>query len=264
VTIQEPPDSSPAAPDAEATTAPMAVRDATGPPPTARQFVRFAFYRVRPEWRLQDAGQRAADRDEVAALVRETAARDNVVLRSYSLVGTRGDADLMLWLVSEDLDEFHRFSARLNATAIAAHLEQPYHYFAMTKRSMYVERHEHAGQEGRSNRLVIVPGGRRYLFVYPFVKTRNWYRLSAEERQRQMSEHIAMGHRYPSVKINTTYSFGLDDQEFVVAFESDSAADFLDLVQEMRGSEASTHTVRDTPSFTCIAMNIEDALGALG
>ena len=134
----------------------------------------------------------------------------------------------------------------------------------MTKRSTYVDKHEHAGSEGRSSRMVIVPGGRRYLFVYPFVKTRAWYRLPQEERQRQMSEHIAMGHKYPTVKINTTYSFGLDDQEFVVAFESDHVADFLDLVQEMRGSEASTHTVRDTPSFSCIRCEPGEMLAALG
>jgi chlorite dismutase len=73
-----------------------------------------------------------------------------------------------------------------------------------------------------------------------------------------------MGHRYPGVKINTTYSYGLDDQEFVVAFESDSVSDFLDLVQEMRVSEASTHTVRDVPSFTCVATPIGEALAALG
>jgi chlorite dismutase len=66
------------------------------------------------------------------------------------------------------------------------------------------------------------------------------------------------------VKINTTYSFGLDDQEFVVAFESDSVADFLDLVNEMRGSEASTYTVRDVPSFTCIAMSVDEVLSAIG
>src|SRR6202022_163757 len=115
-----------------------------------------------------------------------------------------------------------------------------------------------------SNRLVIAPTDRRYLFVYPFVKTRAWYRLSQQERQRQMSEHIAMGHKYPSVKINTTYSFGLDDQEFVVAFETDSVGDFLDLVQAMRVSEASTHTVRDVPSFTCVSMDIDDVLAAIG
>ena len=96
------------------------------------------------------------------------------------------------------------------------------------------------------------------------MKTRAWYRLPKEERQRQMTEHIAMGHRFPSVKINTTYSFGLDDQEFVVAFESDSVSDFLDLVHEMRESEASTHTVRDVPSFTCIAMPPAEMVAALG
>jgi chlorite dismutase len=244
--------------------APISVRDAGAPPPVARQFVRFAFHRIRPEWRRLDAAERATQRDEVRALIAETAAIDGAVLRTYSLAGTRGDTDFMVWLVSDNLDHLHTFAARLNATRMGAYLDTPYHYFSMTKRSMYVDRHEHEGGEGRSNRLVIVPGGRRYLFVYPFVKTRAWYRLSKEDRQRQMSEHIAMGHKYPTVKINTTYSFGLDDQEFVVAFETDHVADFLDLVQEMRESEASTHTVRDTPSFTCIRCEPEEMLAALG
>lgn len=242
----------------------ITVRDATAKPAAARQHIRFAFYRVRPEWRLLSATERAAQREELAALVRELDERENVLIRPYSLVGTRGDADFMLWLVSDRLDDLHEFSARLNRLRIGAYLEAPYSYFSMTKKSMYVDKHQHPNQEGRSNRLVISPTGRKYLFVYPFVKTRAWYRLSAEERQRQMSEHIAMGHKYPGVKINTAYSFGLDDQEFVVAFESDSVADFLDLVQEMRESEASTHTVRDVPSFTCIAMDIDEALAAIG
>jgi chlorite dismutase len=257
----------PSAPAGRPTPGPLRVRDATRRAPAARQFVRYAFHRVLPEWRRRSPQQRAADREELAQVVREMAAREGVILRSYSLVGTRGDADLMLWTVSQRLDDLHELAARINATAMAGYLELPYHYLAMTKRSIYVERHVHddpSTQEGRSDRLVILPGGRRYLFVYPFVKTRAWYRLTPEERQRQMDEHIAMGHRYPGVKINTTYSFGLDDQEFVVAFESDSVADFLDLVQEMRGSEASTHTVRDVPSFTCVTTPIDEALAALG
>ncbi len=252
---------------AEPTAAALRVRDASRRTPGARQFVRYAFYRVVPEWRRRPPEQRAAERAELAAVVTETAEREGVILRSYSLVGTRGDADLMLWMVSDRLDDLHELAARINRTAIAGYLEQPYHYLAMTKRSMYADRHAHedgSPQEGRSSRLIIAPSQRRYLFVYPFVKTRAWYRLSAEERQRQMNEHIAMGHRYPGVKINTTYSFGLDDQEFVVAFESDSVSDFLDLVQEMRASEASTHTLRDVPSFTCVSTPIEDALAALG
>jgi chlorite dismutase len=244
--------------------APMTVRDATAPPPTARQHIRFAFFRVRSEWRLRSEEQRGADRAEVVRLIADIDSRDNVLLRTYSLVGTRGDADFMVWLVSDRLEDLHEFSSRLNRTGMGAFLESPYSYFSMTKQSMYVEKHEHANQEGRSNRLMIAPTNRRYLFVYPFVKTRAWYRLSSEERQRQMSEHIAMGHRYPGVKINTTYSFGLDDQEFVVAFESDSVSDFLDLVHEMRESEASTHTVRDVPSFTCMLMPPEEALAAIG
>ena len=243
---------------------PLTTREVRQRSAITRQFVRFAFYRVDPAWRRRSDAERAVDREELVELLVETAALPGVLLRTYSLVGTRGDADFMLWLISDDLDHHHRFSARLNRTRVAGHLTVPHHYFAMTKRSMYVEAHEHAGQEGRSNRMVIVPGTRRYLFVYPFVKTRAWYRLSREERQRQMDEHIAMGHRYPSVKINTTYSFGLDDQEFVVAFESDSVADFLDLVHEMRESEASTHTVRDVPSFTCIAMPPVEMVAALG
>ena len=244
--------------------APLTARDATAPAPTARQHIRYAFFRVRPEWRLRDDEQRAADRAEVVELVKDVDRRDNVLLRTYSLVGTRGDADFMVWLVSDRVEDLHEFSARLNRTALGGFLESPYSYFAMTKQSMYVDKHQHPNQEGRSNRLVIAPTNRRYLFVYPFVKTRAWYRLSRDERQRQMSEHIAMGHKHPGVKINTTYSFGLDDQEFVVAFESDSVADFLDLVQEMRESEASTHTVRDVPSFTCMLMTPEDALAAVG
>jgi chlorite dismutase len=93
---------------------------------------------------------------------------------------------------------------------------------------------------------------------------RPWYRLPFEERQRVMDEHIQTGHRYPSVRINTTYSFGLDDQEFVVAFESDKPEDFLDLVQELRSSESSAYTERETPIFTCVKRPIPELLDLLG
>jgi len=79
-----------------------------------------------------------------------------------------------------------------------------------------------------------------------------------------MNEHIEIGHKYPTVKINTTYSFGLDDAEFVVSFESDHPGDFLDLVMELRGAEASRHTERDTPIFTCVRKSLKDALNDLG
>ena len=131
----------------------------------------------------------------------------------------------------------------------------------MTKRSVYVGKHARGAPDPR---LVITLEDKKYLFVYPFVKTRTWYALPLDERKRMMNEHIRIGITYPSVKLNTTYSFGLDDQEFVVAFESDSVNDFLDLVQELRETEASRYTLRDTPMFTCVAQPLPEILEAIG
>ena len=119
-----------------------------------------------------------------------------------------------------------------------------------------------AGQEGK--RLTVVPGKSKYIFVYPFLKTREWFLLTKAARQGMMDEHIEVGHRFPSVKLNTTYSFGLDDQEWVVAFESDKPEDFLDLVMALRETEGSRYTLRDTPIFTCLFMSPREALDALG
>jgi chlorite dismutase len=113
------------------------------------------------------------------------------------------------------------------------------------------------------SRLEVRPAHAKYLFVYPFVKTREWYGLPADERWRIMQDHIRVGREYPQVDNHTTYSFGLDDQEFVVAFDTDDASAFLDLVQRLRTTEASAYTLRDTPSFTCIASSVERALSAI-
>ncbi|MHB1575531.1 MAG: chlorite dismutase family protein [Candidatus Dormibacteria bacterium] len=238
---------------------PVLVRDATKPSP--RQLVRFAFYKVEPEWRRLAAEIRSAHRRELGAVLEEHSRR--ILLRTFTLVGTRGDSDMMVWAVSEQAERLQDLFADLNRTQLAGYLQCSHSYTAMTKRSVYVDT-EHPNLGGTTDRLVLAPGKSRYLFVYPFVKTRSWWALSAEERQRMMQEHIRVGHEYPSVKINTTYSFGLDDQEFVVAFETDSAADFLDCVQALRDTEASSYTLRDVPSFTCVRAGIDEMLEALG
>ena len=129
--------------------------------------------------------------------------------------------------------------------------EVPYSFLAMTKPSEYSE----------ESRLEVRPAHGKYLFVYPFVKTRAWYALPADERWRIMQDHIRVGREYPSVDLNTSYSFGLDDQEFVVAFETDNPADFLDLVQRLRTTESSSYTLRDTPTFTCISCSVGARVG---
>jgi chlorite dismutase len=216
-----------------------------------RNFVKFTFLKVDPAWRRLPAPERERHKREFSSAC-ENFAVDRF-LRAYSLVGTRGDVDLMLWTASPGLGDIHDFHVVLGQSGLMAWARTPHSYLAITKRSEYSE----------EERLDVRASGSRYLFVYPFWKKREWYRLPAEERKRIMDEHIEIGHRYPSVSINTAYSFGLDDQEFVVAFETDEPGDFLDLVQELRTSESSSYTLRDTPIFTCISSSVRHALDAL-
>lgn len=225
-----------------------------------KQFVNFRFYRVDPAWRRLAAAEKEKGRkDFVKAL--ESFRQKGVIWNSYSLLGIRPECEFLIWRISEVVDRFQEMTSQCFQTHFGKHITSPYSYLAMTKRSMYVDKHVHPGQE--SSRTRIVPGEAKYLFVYPFVKTREWYHLPKEKRQELMDEHIRIGHKYPSVKLNTTYSFGLDDQDFVVAFESDKPADFLDLVMELREAESSRYTLRDTPTFTCIKKPLEIILKEL-
>ena len=225
-----------------------------------RQFVNFRFFRLDPLWRRLPESEKEKGRKEFLEAAESFRAR-GVIWNSYSLIGIRGDAEFLLWRISEDLNLFQEMSGAFLKTNLGPYVTIPYSYLAMTKRSLYIDKHVHSDQEGRRGR--VVPGESKYLFVYPFVKTRDWYRLPKEKRQEIMDEHIRVGHKYPSVKLNTTYSFGLDDQDFVLAFESDKPADFLDLVMELRETEASRYTLRDTPTFTCIKKPLEAILKEL-
>jgi chlorite dismutase len=216
-----------------------------------RHFVKYTFLKLDPAWRRLPEEERAAHKREVIAACEDFA--DGHLLRTFSLVGTRGDADLLLLSQAENLDRIHEFHVVLNQSGLMRWAEIPYSFLAMTKPSEYSD----------ESRLEVRPGHSRYLFVYPFVKTREWYRLDSKQRYEVMQEHIRVGREYPSIDLNTSYSFGLDDQEFVVAFETDDPADFLDLVHRLRGTEASAYTKRDTPTFTCIEAALERCLGAL-
>ncbi|HLF78985.1 MAG TPA: chlorite dismutase family protein [Dehalococcoidia bacterium] len=228
--------------------------------PVTQQAVHFAFYKLRPSWWQLQASDRRRLGEGLLALLRRWDER--LLLVSYSLVGLRSDCDFMLWKAAESIDELHELGLEIAASGIGPYLEVTHAYLSLTKRSIYVREHQHEGQE--ASRLRIAPVGARYLFVYPFVKTREWYVLPAERRQEMMNEHIRIGHKYPRVRINTTYSFGLDDQDFVLAFESDHPSDFLDLVMELRGSEASQYTQRDTPMYTCTKVEGDAFLRSLG
>ena len=225
-----------------------------------RQYVRFAFYRVDPVWRRLPAEEQAAHKHELAGVIRSFNRR--MLLRPYSLMGTRADTELLLWQIAESPVPFRELASAIAATRMGGYLSLAYSYFSQTKRSIYEIRGGAADDE--EERLVIDPSEAQYLFVYPFIKTRAWYQLSQHARQGMMDEHIDIGRKYPSVRLNTTYSFGIDDYEFIVAFETDEPSDFLDLVQELRETSVSLYTLQDTPLFTCMNMRLEEALDALG
>jgi chlorite dismutase len=217
-----------------------------------RTFAKFTFFKLDPAWQRRDADARAEDKREFLAACEDFATDRS--LRAYSTVGTRGDTDLMLLSQSPILEDIHTFHVVLAQSGLAKWMSIPHSYLAMTKPSPYSE---------SQARAEICTSQRKYCIVYPLDKKREWYRLALDERRRVMSEHIAIGRRYPEITINTAYSFGLDDQEFVVSFECDDPGEFLELVQELRTSESSAYTLRDVPIFTCVAMSVGRALDAL-
>jgi chlorite dismutase len=218
-----------------------------------RNFLKLSFIRVLPEWRRRSADERAADKREFLAACRSFG--EEHYLRTYSLVGTRGDCDLMVRMVSPTLDPIHELHVLLNQSGLMSWAEISHSYLAMTKESVYSD---------EPMPLAPRPGSdAKYLIVYPMWKKREWYLLPPEERMRIMRGHIETGKRYTGIEINTAYSYGLDDQEFVVSFNADDPAEFLDLVQELRSTESSAYTASETPIFTCISTSPERALDAL-
>ena len=232
-----------------------------GEPEVQRQYVSFTFYKLDPAFRRLPQEERDNGMQEFIDVLEEYDNSSDMILLCYSMVGLRGDVDIMTWRICYSLEEFQKMSTRLLQTGLGRYLHIPFTYLSMTKRSMYMD---FINPEHEEDRTHIIPGKAKYLFIYPFVKTREWYLLTQFTRQGIMDEHIFIGNKFPSVKLNTTYSFGIDDYEFVVAFESDSPDDFLDLVQELRETEGSRYVKEDTPIFTCVAMSIEDAVKSLG
>ncbi len=219
------------------------------------ELYRILTFKLGPEWYRLPRAQRDAQRREFAEALRAS----GVPAHAYSLVGTRADADLLLWAIGDELEDLVRFEAHLRGTGLWAYSTRPYGYLAARRKSRYLGEHAHADSEHAGATAGPV-GDRPYLVVYPMTKARAWYRLPLEERTRIMAGHFAIGHRYPDVRIHTAYSLGLDDQEFVVSFEVKDVRDFLSLVAELRESESSAFTQSETPIFTATASTIEEAL----
>jgi chlorite dismutase len=218
------------------------------------QYVAYTFFSVDRAWRRLPIEERTAAKEAFADVLEEWTPRFSH-LRAYTTTGVRPETDFFLWKITERYEDLGELAAALNATPLAAWLDTPYSYLATTKASQYT-----SARKARK----IAPKGSPYLVVYPFVKVRPWYALSEEERQRAMDEHIWIGREeFPGIHNHTTYSFGIDDQEFMTAFECDEPADFMHLMLRLRDSEASRYTERDTPIFVGQHVPAREALDRL-
>ena len=218
------------------------------------QYVAYTFFSVDRAWRLLPIEERTAAKEAFAEVLDDWTSRFSH-LRIYTTTGVRPETDFFLWKITERYEDLGELGAALNATPLAAWLDTPYSYLATTKASQYT-----SARKARK----IAPKGSPYLVVYPFVKVRPWYALTEDDRQRAMDEHIWIGREeFPGIHNHTTYSFGIDDQEFMTAFECDEPADFMHLMLRLRDSEASRYTERDTPIFVGHLVPVREALATL-
>ena len=222
---------------------------------TDERFVHAWLLRLDPAWRRRSAEERRGDLDAFCAAAGR--AEKRVMQHAYSTIGLRAEGDLLLWRMAESIEMVEETAADLLASGIGRWLMPALSMIGLTRPSQYVKRPTTQEQS-------LFSGDRsKYLVVYPFTKSVEWYLLPAEERQAVMRGHMKVGHAYPQVRQLLAYSFGLDDQEFIVAYETDDLVAFQDLVRELRETESRRSTVRDTPIITGIHRPLGEILGLL-
>jgi chlorite dismutase len=218
--------------------------------------VEFLVFHVDPLWRRLVETERKEGREEFIQVYENCVSR--VKTFSYSTVGLKAGTDFFLWRTSSSLDDLQETTSQLLCTGLGKYLDIVNSFIGMVRSSIYVKK-----QEPQEQALFSVDR-QRYLIFYPFVKTTDWYLLSKEVRQGMMNQHIRIGHDYPGVRQVLVYSFGLDDQDFVVAYETDDLKEYQDLVMSLREVEVRRFTLRDTPIFTGIHRPLDEVLDLLG
>jgi len=165
--------------------------------------------------------------------------------------------DLLFWRMAPSVDALESSAAAFLRAGLGRWLTVSHSFIGRIGPSQYIRKPTDQEQSAFA-------GGGRYLVVYPFTKSTAWYLTPAADRQKIMNEHMKIGHQYPSVRQALAYSFGLDDQDFVVAYETDDLAAFGDLVRALRGSESRRETVSDTPILLGVHRPLDEILALLG
>lgn len=218
-----------------------------------KYYFNFSFFQIDPKWRwMADLAKEESAR-EVENVIRNS----GIKFRAYSTLGLRSDADFLFWFAAKSIEEIQSIISKIYLTVFGKYIIPTQTYVSCTRPSMYA-------RKGRIISFVAGNESKKYVVVYPFTKTREWYLLSKEDRQNMMDEHINVSQKYPDIVLNTTYSFGIDDQDFMLAFETDELRDFQDLIMDLRETQVSKYVKIDTPMIPCVKKDIIPLISSLG
>ena len=232
------------------------------PTQTSPVFLNFSFYKVDPKWRwLNELGKEEAAK-EFASLIE--VANTKMKVRVYSTLGLRDDSEFMLWMISESVEKMQVLASKIYLTVFGKYIESSKVYLSSYRPSVYSKRSKMTpGYLLDDNKKENEP--MKYAIVYPFIKSREWYLLPFEDRMKMMDEHITVGRKFPQVRLNTSYSFGIGDQDFMLAFETNDLMIFQDLIVQLRETRVSKYVVKDTPMIVCIYKgSVEEFIKSLG
>lgn len=221
-----------------------------------RYFVQYTGFKVDPAWRRLPHGARAEGRAAFAQAVAEHAPQ--IATWAYSTIGLKAGAELLLWRRGRDVKAMQEMTARLLQCGIGAYSEISYQLWGFTRPSTYTRRPTSQEQ------AIDLDDRQTYLVVYPFSKTTEWYLMSRDARQGMMNEHMRVGHEYADIRQVLLYATGMDDQEFVVAYECEDLPRFSELVVALRDTEARRYTLKDTPIITGVHRPLLEALELIG
>lgn len=217
-------------------------------------YLNFSFYKVDSKWRwLNDIGKEEAAK-EFSSLIE--VANTKMKVRTYSTLGLRRESDFMIWGISDTLEKIQVLTSKVYGTVLGKYIEASEVYLSTSRPSVY------SNQVTPSFMKNDEP--LKYNIVYPFIKSREWYLLPFEKRSEMMKEHINVGKKFPQIRLNTSYSFGISDQDFMLAFETDNLIEFQDLIIKLRETQVSRHVLKDTPMIVCVYKNIFDIIKSLG
>jgi chlorite dismutase len=221
----------------------------------SEQYVHALALGLDPAWRrLPDAQRRSTCSDFLSSVEQA----EDVKTYAYTMVGLQPGVDLMLWRLAPTLDALEDSAAAALRCGMGTWMSVKESFLGLIRPSQYVKKPTPQEQS-------LFSGDRsRYLIVYPFTKSAEWYLLDKETRQRVMNEHMRVGHAYPQVRQLLAYSFGLDDQDFVVAYETDDLPAFSELVYALRSTESRRSTVRDTPILAGIHRRLDELAELFG